>query len=72
MVIGKDPSCKVGAIIVSPDNLVVATGFNGLARTLVDDETLLQNKLEKLGWVVHAEHNAILNAARNGVMTVRG
>lgn len=65
----KDPNCKVGAIIVSPDKLVVATGFNGLARTLGDDTELLQSKIEKLDWMVHAEHNAVLNAARAGART---
>lgn len=65
----KDPNCKVGAIIVSPDHLVVATGFNGLARTLPDDQELLGRKIEKLDWVLHAEHNAVLNAARCGVRT---
>src|SRR5664279_4927500 len=66
----KDPNCKVGAVLVSQDHLVVATGFNGLARTLGDDEELLQKKIDKLDWVVHAEHNAILNAARSGVRTL--
>jgi len=62
----KDPRCKVGAVIVSTDNLVVATGFNGLARGMFDDEELLQNVDEKLTWICHAEFNAILNAARTG------
>ena len=62
----KDPRCQVGAVIVSTDNLVVATGYNGLARGMLDDEEILENVGEKLTWICHAELNAILNAARTG------
>lgn len=65
----KDPNCKVGAVIVNTEMLLVASGFNGLPRTLPDDEKILADKLAKLDWVVHAEHNAVLNAARQGVQT---
>jgi dCMP deaminase len=65
----KDPNCPVGAVIVSQDHLVISTGYNGMARGLKDDRETLSDKLKKLNWVVHAEHNAILNAARNGVST---
>lgn len=63
----KDDRCRVGAVIVSPDSLVLSTGFNGLARGVYDDERLLQNVDEKLKWICHAEANAISNAARSGV-----
>ena len=62
----KDPRCKVGAVIVSPDKLVLSTGFNGLARGVPDDEGLLGDVEEKLKWICHAEFNAILNASRMG------
>jgi dCMP deaminase len=65
----KDPRCPVDAVIVSPDNLVLATGYNGLARCVADDETLLEHVPEKLRWICHAEENAILNAARTGAST---
>lgn len=68
----KDPNCRVGAVIVNSDRLVISTGFNGIARLLDDDADMLNNKTEKLDWVVHAEHNAILNAARTGVTTRQG
>jgi len=67
----KDPKCPVGAVIVSPDNLVLATGFNGLARGVDDDKDLLADVDEKLRWICHAEENAILNAGRAGA-SVRG
>jgi len=63
----KDPNCQVGAIIVSNDNVILSTGFNGLARGVYDDEQLLANVDEKLKLICHAEMNAILNAARTGV-----
>jgi dCMP deaminase len=63
----KDPRCQVGAVIVSKDKLVLATGFNGLARGVIDDEKLLEHVSEKLTWICHAEANAILNATRIGV-----
>jgi len=63
----KDEKCRVGAVIVSPNNVVLSTGFNGLARGVYDDKHILQKKNEKLRVVCHAEQNAILNAARIGV-----
>jgi len=63
----KDPRCPVGAVIASPDNVVLSTGFNGLARGVYDDEHTLADADEKLKVICHAEQNAILNAARIGV-----
>lgn len=63
----KDPKCSVGAVIASPDNVVLSTGFNGLPRGVYDDEHILDNADEKLKVICHAEQNAILNAARVGV-----
>ncbi|MCU1271457.1 MAG: comEB [Acidobacteriaceae bacterium] len=63
----KDPKCPVGAVIVSDDNIVLSTGFNGLARGVHDDEEILLNADEKLKVICHAEHNAIMNASRIGI-----
>ena len=63
----KDPKCVVGAVIASPDNVVLSTGFNGLARGVHDDEDILKDVEEKLKVICHAEQNAIVNAARIGV-----
>lgn len=63
----KDPKCKVGAVIVSEDKLILSTGFNGLARRVFDDEDILENAEEKIKIICHAEANAIYNAARLGV-----
>jgi dCMP deaminase len=63
----KDEKCPVGAVIVSLDHIVLATGFNGLARGVHDDEEIYLNTDEKLKVICHAENNAIMNAARIGV-----
>ncbi len=63
----KDTHCPVGAVIASPDNVVLSTGFNGLPRGVYDDEHILEDKDEKIKVICHAEQNAILNAARVGV-----
>lgn len=62
----KDPKCRVGAVICSPDNVVISTGFNGFARGVFDDPSTLIDGDEKLKWICHAETNAIANAARGG------
>ena len=63
----KDPSTQVGACIVSPDNIIVSTGYNGMPKGCSDDEFPWDRKGEnqndtKYPFVVHAELNAILNA----------
>lgn len=62
----KDPSTVVGAVVVGPDREVRATGFNGFPRGIADNDRLLDRE-QKLQLVVHAECNAICNAARVGV-----
>lgn len=64
----KDPSAKVGAIIVDEDHTVRVTGFNGPPRGVRDSPDRLQ-KPEKYLWVSHAEMNCIAQAARVGVST---
>ena len=63
----KDPNTQVGAVIVGPDREVRSTGFNGLPRALRDTPERLNDRETKLALVVHAEMNAIVNAARIGV-----
>jgi dCMP deaminase len=52
---------------VGPDREVRATGFNDFPRGVADLPERLQDKAEKLRPIVHAEVNAILNAARVGI-----
>lgn len=63
----KDPSTKIGAVIVGPDKEVLSAGFNGFPRGIADTEERLNNRDMKLKLVVHAEMNAILAAARTGI-----
>jgi dCMP deaminase len=58
----KDPSTKVGSVIVRPDNTVASLGFNGFPRGCRDDESLLNDREEKYARTIHGELNAILNA----------
>lgn len=63
----KDPSTIVGAVVVGPDREIRATGFNGFPRGIADSPAWLNDRDMKLKVVVHAECNAICNAARVGV-----
>jgi dCMP deaminase len=63
----KDPSTKVGAVVVDDDNIVRATGFNGFPRKVPDYPGDYENREVKYKKVLHAEENAILAAARVGV-----
>ena len=60
----KDPNTQVGACIVSPYNIIISTGYNGLPNGCSDDEYPWEREGEetKYPYVVHAELNAILNA----------
>ena len=62
----KDPSTKVGALIVGPNKEIRSTGWNGFARGIVDSKERYESRPLKYDLVVHAELNAICNAARVG------
>ena len=63
----KDPSSKVGCVIVR-DKRVLALGYNGFPVGHPDDKPSLADRDTKVALTVHAEMNAILNAAKEGVM----
>lgn len=59
----KDPSTKVGAVLVSPDNLrVMGVGYNGFPRGMCDHEELYEDRETKYSRTIHAELNAVLNS----------
>jgi len=62
----KDPSTRVGAVIVDGDGVQRADGYNGFPRGILDTQERLNDRDMKLRLVVHAERNALLNAARIG------
>jgi len=64
---------KVGAVLVREldnEHIIIATGYNGFPRNVIDDPSRFGDK-EKLCWTVHAEINTLCNAARVGVSTNR-
>lgn len=63
-----DPHTKLGCKIVGPDGETRSEGYNGFCRGM-DDEAHPERleRPEKYFWMVHAEANAIANAARVGV-----
>ncbi len=60
----KDPNTQVGACIVSQDNIILSTGYNGFPAGCSDDDYPWNRDGEenKYPYVVHAELNAILNS----------
>ena len=58
----KDPSTKVGAVIVRPDRTVASMGYNGFPRGVLDHEERYADREQKYAMVVHAENNALLNS----------
>lgn len=57
----KDPSTKVGAIIINDDKQVIGMGYNGFPRGVMDSESRYVNKVAKYLFVSHAERNALDN-----------
>ena len=58
----KDPSTKIGAIIVRPDRSEVSWGYNGFPKGIADTEERLNNREIKYDLVLHGEENALLKA----------
>ncbi|HZR35696.1 MAG TPA: deaminase [Nevskia sp.] len=62
----KDPSTQVGCVIIGPDRETLSDGFNGFPRGIADAPERLDHRETKLRLMVHAEINAVCNAARIG------
>lgn len=58
----KDPSTKVGCVLVDEQCRVVGTGYNGFPRGIQDDPLWLEQRDVKLTITIHAEENAMFNA----------
>ena len=65
----KDMSRGVGAVIVDDDNRVVSFGYNGFPSGVNDSIEERHVRPAKYDWTVHAEENAVVNAARIGAST---
>lgn len=67
----KDPRSKVGAVVADPTtNRVLGIGYNGFPRGVVDSLERLNDRAIKHKLIVHAETNALLNAARTKETTL--
>lgn len=70
----KDPSTKVGALIVDPESkAILATGFNGFPRGVYDDPNDDYDRYQgeaRYLHTCHAELNSILHAARAGTKVI--
>lgn len=58
----KDPSTKVGCVLVNEDRHVISTGFNGFPRGVQDHTYRYTNRDVKYLMVQHAEMNAVTQA----------
>lgn len=59
---------KIGAVILSPDLVIVSTGYNGCARGVADSAEHYAHPAKRF-MIAHAEANAIYQAARTGART---
>jgi len=66
----KDPRTNVGAILIGPDRRILSLGYNGFPDGILETEERWTSA-EKDKYVIHAEVNALANAARSGVSTDR-
>jgi len=64
----RDPGTTVGCVLVK-NRRILSTGYNGFPVGLSDSLDLYQDREYKLAVTVHAEANAIINAAKNGAVT---
>ncbi len=62
----KDPSTKVGAVVVGPDREIRSTGYNGLVRGVDDNKPERMERPTKYDFFEHAERNAVYNACLIG------
>jgi len=64
-----DAQTQCGCVLVGEDNTVLSTGYNGFMRD-IDDSVLPNVRPLKYPFMIHAEHNAILNCASSGRSTL--
>lgn len=65
----KDPSSKIGAVLVDANHSIFSTGFNGFPIGIDETDLSRWERPIKYEYVCHAERNAIALAARKGSAT---
>ena len=65
----RDPRTKIGAVLVK-DKRIISTGYNGFPCGVNDSLDRYDDREQKYKFVVHAEDNCILTAARFGISTM--
>jgi dCMP deaminase len=68
----KDPSSKIGAVVVGENGQILTQGYNGFARGIKDTYNRLSNREEKYSHIIHAEMNCIYNASLSGTSLKNG
>lgn len=63
----KDPSTKVGCVIVDSDHRIKVCGYNGFPKGVDDLKSRYEDRNIKYSYIVHAETAAIFSAAKSGV-----
>lgn len=63
----KDPSTRIGAVVVNDERRILATGYNGFPRGIADTNERLNDREQKYPRIIHAEMNALMNALYSGV-----
>ena len=58
----KDPSSKMGCVIVNPNKRVVSLGYNGLPQGADESKMTLTERPMKYYFAIHSEMNALLFA----------
>lgn len=55
----KDPSTKVGAVIVDDNNRLISVGYNGFPKGILDTPSRLEIREVKYKMIIHGELNAM-------------
>lgn len=58
----KDPSSKMGCVIVDPKNRVVSLGYNGMLQGADESKMTLSERPMKYYFAIHSEMNALIFA----------
>lgn len=61
----KDPSTRVGAVLIDDEHNIISMGYNGFPRGISDTQERLKNREIKYKYIVHAEINCLLSAGHN-------